>query len=130
MKVSTLEQIKREYKSKRKSIEDGYSKQVKELTVKAEKDDALKAKEEKMTHLDSDYEQTKKELKDLKPLLILTEQDYQSLSMKFGHLFEAGIGAEAVRKLLSKINLENIQGKQKSPKREILISGGSCICRR
>lgn len=106
LKEATLDQIKREYKSKKKSLDDTYEKQVKEAKDKAVKDEALKAKEEKMTALDFDYEQTKKELKDLKPLLILTEQDYQSLSMKFGHLFEAGIGAEAVRKLLSKINLE------------------------
>jgi DNA-directed RNA polymerase subunit beta' len=45
-------------------------------------------------------------LKDLKPLLILSEQQYQNLSLKFGHIFEASIGAEAIRKLLEKIDLE------------------------
>ncbi|HNX11055.1 MAG TPA: DNA-directed RNA polymerase subunit beta', partial [bacterium] len=106
LKEATLEQIKREYKSKKKSIDDEYQKNFKDSKEKNEKDDALKMKEEKMTKLDFDYETAKKELKDLKPLLILTEQEYQTLSMKFGHLFEASIGAEAVRKLLSKINLD------------------------
>jgi DNA-directed RNA polymerase subunit beta' len=106
LKEATLDQIKREYKSKKKNIEDTYEKEIKEMTAKAEKDEALKSKEDKMTKLNTDFEQTKKELKDLKPLLILTEQEYQILSLKFGHLFEAGIGAEAIRKLLSKINLE------------------------
>ena len=45
-------------------------------------------------------------MKDLKPLLILSEQQYQDLSLKFGHLFEAAIGADAIRQLLSKIDLE------------------------
>ena len=35
--------------------------------------------------------------------------------MKFGHIFEASIGAEAIRKLLEKIDLEasikNLEGK-------------------
>ncbi len=106
LKEATLDQIKREYKSKKKNIEDAYDREYKDAKDKADKDQALKAKEEKMTKLETDFEEAKKELKDLKPLLILTEQEYQNLSMKFGHLFEAGIGAEAVRKLLSKINLE------------------------
>ena len=106
LKEATLDQIKREYKSKKKNIEDAYDREYKEAADKAAKDQALKMKEEKTTSLDSDYEETKTELKELKPLLIITEQEYQNLSMKFGHLFEAGIGADAVRKLLSKINLE------------------------
>ncbi|MEI7619974.1 MAG: DNA-directed RNA polymerase subunit beta' [Candidatus Falkowbacteria bacterium] len=112
LKEATLDQIKREYKSKKKNIEDAYDREYKEAGAdKAAKDQALKMKEEKMTSLDSDYEETKTELKDLKPLLIITEQEYQNLSMKFGHLFEAGIGADAVRKLLSKINLEKSVAK-------------------
>ncbi|MFZ4648280.1 MAG: DNA-directed RNA polymerase subunit beta' [Patescibacteria group bacterium] len=89
LKEATIEQIKNEYKSKKKSIE----KEGGEL------------KEEKTKQLDEEFNSTLKELKDLKPLLVISEQNYQSLSLKFGHVFEAGIGAGAIRKLLEKIDL-------------------------
>ncbi len=128
LKEATLDQIKREYKSKKKNIEDAYDREYKEAADKAAKDQALKMKEEKMTSLDTDFEETKTELKELKPLLIITEQEYQTLSMKFGHLFEAGIGADAVRKLLSKINLdksvkkleEKLEGAQDAKKEKLV----------
>ena len=124
LKNETLEVIKKEYKGKKKNIENDLQRKIEE--IKKEKNEikekegkektdkiinerialANKEKEEKDKNLDTDYEIVKKELKDLKPLLILTEQEYQNLSLKFGHLFEAGIGASAVQELLKRINLE------------------------
>jgi hypothetical protein len=37
---------------------------------------------------------------------IVSENKYQELSLRYGHLFEASIGAEAVRNLLARINME------------------------
>jgi len=110
LKEATIEQIKQEYKSKRKSIDNDYQYQLKhkeENAAKGADEKALaKEKNEKIERLDEDFSSTLKELKDLKPLLIISEHQYQNLSLKFGHIFEAGIGAEAIRDLLSKIDLE------------------------
>ena len=110
LKEATIEQIKQEYKSKKKSIENDYQHQLKHKAENEEKgadEKALtKEKNEKLERLDEDFTTTLKELKDLKPLLIISEHQYQNLSLKFGHIFEAGIGAEAIRDLLSKIDLE------------------------
>src|SRR3990167_1888134 len=38
----------------------------------------------------------------------LTELEYRDLSVKYGEVFEAGIGAESVRKLLEGVNLEEM----------------------
>jgi DNA-directed RNA polymerase subunit beta' len=122
LKETTLEQVKKEYKMKHKNIEEDCARAVKALKEDKEgkpdkaalagKLESLeKKREEDLARLDTDFEEVKKELKDLKPLLILSEHDYQNLSMKFGHIFEAGIGAEAIRKLLSRINLEKSIGK-------------------
>ena len=121
LKNETLEIIKKEYKAKIKNIEadaqnktNQAKKDLKEENVKTinEAVDALhKEKEEKIAKLDLDYENVKKELKNLKPLLILSEQEYQNLSLKFGHLFEAGIGAAAIQDLLRRINLEKTIAK-------------------
>ena len=48
----------------------------------------------------------KENLKNLKKYQILSELDYRDLSIKYGEVFEAGIGAEAVRRLLEEMNLE------------------------
>ncbi len=111
LKEAAIIQIKAEYKSKLKGFENEYNNQVKKAKEEGLGEDdlkeALELKKEKIARLDEDFSQTQKELKELKPLLILSEQQYQSLSLKFGHIFEAAIGAEAVRKLLEKIDLEN-----------------------
>jgi DNA-directed RNA polymerase subunit beta' len=63
-------------------------------------------KQQRMKELDEDYTTVDKELKELKPLKIISENTYQEWSLKYGHLFEAGIGAEAVRELLEKVDVE------------------------
>jgi len=55
--------------------------------------------------LDADFQQADKELKELQVLKIVSENKYQELSLRYGHLFEASIGAEAVRNLLARINM-------------------------
>jgi DNA-directed RNA polymerase subunit beta' len=47
-------------------------------------------------------------LKNLKKYAILSELDYRDLSVKYGEVFEAGIGAEAVRRMLEEVNLEEL----------------------
>ena len=112
LKEATIEQIKQEYKGKIKSIENDFNNQVKKIkeaggdNEESDIKEEIKAKAVRVERLEEDFAQAQKELKDLKPLLILSEQQYQNLSLKFGHIFEASIGAEAIRKLLSKINLE------------------------
>jgi DNA-directed RNA polymerase subunit beta' len=121
LKEATIEQIKAEYKSKVKSIDNDYNNQLRKIKEEhpekpeTEIKEATKTKTDRLARLDEDFAQTQKELKELKQLLILSEQQYQILSLKFGHIFEASIGAEAIRKLLTKIDLEksikNLEGK-------------------
>ncbi len=124
LREATNEQIKNEFKQKNKSIVSEFDNQVKEIKAKKQEmmnnnpdvdiDDKIKKeiealealKEEKIANLKSAFDQAHKELKELKPLLIISENTYQNLSLKYGHIFEAGIGAEAVRKLLERIDLK------------------------
>jgi DNA-directed RNA polymerase subunit beta' len=130
LKNATVEQIKEEYKSKKKSIEGEFGRQTIEIKNRkgkmlqqgkdesaidqeiAKEIDALeKVKNDKLFNLESAFDQAQKELKDLKPMLIISESQYQNLSLKYGHIFEASIGAEAVRHLLEKIDLEKMIGE-------------------
>ncbi len=114
LKQATIEQVKTEYKAKIKSINNDYNLQIKKIKDNSNKDqqnageikELNKLKEERLERLEEDFSGVQKGLKDLKPLLILSEQQYQELSKKFGHIFEALIGAEAIRLLLSKIDLD------------------------
>jgi len=116
-KKATIEQLKSEYKSKRKMIENEHKRDVEKAQKKADDEKISETdlqselgklydiKENKLKELEQDFSQTEKDLKELKTLKIISEADYQDFSLKYGHIFAAGIGAEAVRDLLKKINL-------------------------
>ncbi len=107
-KKQLWDQVTDEYKTKHKAIEreaikiSGDKKSDKADSTK----DHLALHHERLAKLDEAYEIAKKELKDLRPLKILTESQYQDLSLKYGQVFEAGIGAEAIRQLLEKVDLD------------------------
>ena len=50
----------------------------------------------------------KNSLKNLRKYQIISELDFRDLSLKYGEVFEARIGAEGVRRLLEEINLEDL----------------------
>ncbi len=123
----TMEQIKSELKNKRKQIENEFNqrsqevnnKKVKLMAEGESKDKAAKVAEEELINLnvakvdkvktlDEAADTALKELKDLKELNIISETKYQELALRYGHVFEANIGAEGVRELLKKINLKEL----------------------
>src|SRR3989338_3550187 len=127
LRLATIEQIKQEYKNKRKSIESDWQRQAGEIKNKKGKllnqgksefeiETALnseiealeKIKNDKLNDLEQAIDQAQKELKDLKPLTIISESLYQNLSLKYGHIFTADIGADAIRKLLQKIDYDKL----------------------
>jgi DNA-directed RNA polymerase subunit beta' len=112
LKKETLEIVKKEFQGKKKGIESETKNKIEEIKKEKKEDqaeridDINKEKEEGLEALNFEYTKVKKELKDLKPLLILSESKYQDLSLKFGHLFEAGIGGDAIKTLLKRINIK------------------------
>ncbi|MBI2639521.1 MAG: DNA-directed RNA polymerase subunit beta' [Candidatus Sungbacteria bacterium] len=72
----------------------------KEFRVKTNK--AEKAEVEK---LKTAKETAKEELRSITPLKVLSEVEYHRLSLKYGDVFEADIGAEALRRLLERMDL-------------------------
>lgn len=121
LKNQTFEQLRTEYKQYRKQIEGDFDNRIKQLETsdKADKEDAvnqlIKAKEEKLKELEDTMVIAENELKEIKPLKIISEHVFHELSLKYGHIFEAGIGADAIRDLMSKINLEEtIEGLNKA----------------
>ncbi|MSR85704.1 DNA-directed RNA polymerase subunit beta' [Candidatus Uhrbacteria bacterium] len=117
LRLQTLEQVRTEYKGKRKGIESEFERELERVKAqgveKKKSDSALTKemdkvqgnKEHKLEELEEDFSIAEKELKTLEPLKILSENEYHELSLKYGHVFEAKIGAEAINELLKRIDV-------------------------
>ncbi|MFH1142372.1 MAG: DNA-directed RNA polymerase subunit beta' [Candidatus Uhrbacteria bacterium] len=111
----THEQVKQEYKSKKKMIEGEYNRDHDRLGAKFSNEaakmtkevDRLKAqRDQRLEELEEDFLTVDRELKEMKVMKMISETVYQDWSLKYGHIFEASIGAEAIETLLKRINLE------------------------
>lgn len=99
VKKRTLDEIENEYKSKIKSEKSlGRTGEAKVKNKKEEKNvlESLKVSRDK----------AREEVLGLKPLKVLSELEYQNLSLKYGEAFEAGTGGETLRKIFEKIDLK------------------------
>ncbi|MCX6778938.1 MAG: DNA-directed RNA polymerase subunit beta' [Candidatus Magasanikbacteria bacterium] len=107
LKQETMLKLREEYKNKRKQIENEFLAKVKNAAgTAAQEEKMLQEKERKLAALEADFLMAEIDLKKITALNVLSELEYQELSLRYGHIFEAGIGAEAVRELLAKIDLE------------------------
>lgn len=114
-KKEEFEILHREFKSRKKQLDSQFNQKVNaiknavDLTDK-EKNEQLVAlnewKEKEDAELNDIFKETEKELKDLVPMAIISESQYHDMSLKYGHLFDAGIGAEAILELLNKIDVD------------------------
>lgn len=95
-----LEQLDQEYKSKQKEIKSGGT----------ENDRGI---EKMLDELKDQYKGVKDDLKNLKPMQILSELEYFNLSTRYGQVFSAGIGAEAVRSVLENMDIDKMIKKIK-----------------
>src|SRR5579863_7929913 len=77
------------------SVEQEFKTKVKKVEKETEKNE-LKQSREKV----------KEEVLSIKPLMILSEVVYNELSLKYGEMFEAGTGAEVIRDLFKKVDLQ------------------------
>ncbi len=114
-KKEEIEQLRKDYQSKIKSYEAQY-KQKLEIIEKAETLSGAEKKKQmaeledwkaqEFSSLDEEFNLADKELRELKPMAIISESQYHDLSLKYGHVFDASIGAEAVAQLLKDFDME------------------------
>ena len=55
---------------------------------------------EEKTKLEKELTTEIEQLKDLQVRMLLTESQYHELKQKYGHVFEAGMGAEAILQII------------------------------
>ena len=105
LKIETHQALKQEFKTKKKQIDKEFAKKSEAAKDNKALDAAAREKEKKLKALEEEFKQVESELKEIKLLSILSENQYQELALRFGHIFEAGIGAQAISTLLKTINL-------------------------
>ena len=119
-KEQTIEQVESELKSKQKMIEGEFKRDVSRLAQKFGEDDKAIAEEttrleeirdRKLDELSEDFDEVMEDLKEMKLMKIISEQTYHEWSLKYGHLFEANIGAEAVKEMLQRVNIADTMEK-------------------
>ncbi|RJO60058.1 DNA-directed RNA polymerase subunit beta' [candidate division WS5 bacterium] len=84
------------------SLGDEFKAKKKEILSK-EKD--AQAAQKEIEDLENSRNSAKKEIEELKERSILPEIKYREYNVKYGHLFKAGIGAEAIYELLKKVDI-------------------------
>lgn len=113
LKDETINQLKAEYKQFKKQIVGDFENRVSQLKssgkdateIESAEKSLAEQRDEKLRDLEQTLEVAETELKEIKPLKIISEHTFHDWSLKYGHIFEAGIGAEAVRDLLSRVDL-------------------------
>jgi len=108
-------------------IEKEYKIKLKEQKAKAKNKKELQSL---ASQLQSARDKAKAQLQELKPLKILSEVEYYSLSLKYGEVFEAGMGAETLRKIFGQIDLKEEIKKLKKKLKNTPPSQGRKILRR
>ncbi|MFH0833809.1 MAG: DNA-directed RNA polymerase subunit beta' [Patescibacteria group bacterium] len=113
-----LEELEVEFKNQQKSAKEEFKNKMNELRLKhktaaTDKDTAAKevtALEDEaagaVEEISEQYHVSKEQLQNLAVGKVISELSYRDLSMKFGHVFVAGIGAEAIREIIAAIDLD------------------------
>jgi len=86
-----------------KDVEKEYDEKLEFIKETFQSRDELK---QKLNELKEEFERVKREILDIRPLKVLSEIEYRNLSLKYGDCFEAGTGAEIIRKIFEKIDLK------------------------
>lgn len=120
-----LTQLDKDYQNYKKQIQDEMKEKEKEFKLKKRDkkveanegdttedlpvDDLMKLEDafaQKIEELDLQHNQAKEELESLGIGKVIGEVEYRELSMKFGHIFRAGTGAESIRQILEMLDLD------------------------
>ena len=105
-RVQALEQLSSEYAQHIKVLKGKYKKTTIE-TKDSAKARLSKDLAERLDKLKAAYNTATSEINDLQTRRIISELEYRDLSLKYGTVFKAEIGAEAVYTLVSRIDLES-----------------------
>ena len=123
-RTATIDQIESEYKTKGKEINLKFDaliakartapkdpkkdKDLVQATIDAEVARLQDALSKELEQLQGIRDQARAELKSIKPHQVISEMEYRDLSLKYGPVFRASIGAEGLKGMLEAVNMEEL----------------------
>jgi len=78
------------------------------FTTEQETENLREATERELADLAAQLEEQRSELLNIHQMEFLNETEYRELSDRWGHIFEAGMGAEALRDICTDLNLDKL----------------------
>ncbi len=129
-KTESIKELEADYKARRKALLAKHK--IKNVETDVLSDEVVA----ELAELENSYNTAKADMTNLAKYQLLPEARYRELSQKFGHVFKAGIGAEALQGLLAEIDLKKLaknlreesensigQKKKKALKRLKMVEG-------
>ncbi|MBI2464039.1 DNA-directed RNA polymerase subunit beta' [Candidatus Peregrinibacteria bacterium] len=111
-KEETREQLKTEFQTYKEKIQKEFretrAQHVKEGKTQKEIDQFEKEYAVKLEELREQHSSAKEDLESIRSCKVLSELEYRDMSMKFGHIFKASTGAEAIRDIIQNIDLKKL----------------------
>jgi DNA-directed RNA polymerase subunit beta' len=107
-KEETKEQLAKEFKAFKKKLQEEYDSEreaLKAVKGSAEEEKLERDFAHKIDSLTEQHNQAKSDLDSIKVAGVLSELEYRDMSLKFGHIFHAGTGAEAIQSIIENIDL-------------------------
>ncbi|MFZ1399158.1 MAG: hypothetical protein WAS33_19785, partial [Candidatus Promineifilaceae bacterium] len=105
-----LTQVQKESEEDHQSTVASMQKEIEELRTEAEAVgvDMRDELTQKLTRLRQQAQANREQLESLEPMVFLNENDYRELKSKFGNVFRADMGAEALYDILKKMDLDKL----------------------
>ena len=105
-----LTQVQKESEEDHQSEVATMQKEIEELRTEADAVgvDLRDELSQKLTRLRQQAQANREQLENLEPMVFLNENDYRELKSKFGNVFRADMGAEALYDILKKMDLDKL----------------------
>jgi len=105
LRQQSLNQLTSEYTQHSKNFKNEIKKKMEESANLTERERLSRELAEKLDKLKNAYTVATNEINNLRVKMIISELEYRDLMLKYGSVFKAGIGAEAIYELISKLDL-------------------------
>jgi DNA-directed RNA polymerase subunit beta' len=108
--ADTKDQLAKEFEAFQNKIKEEYEAETSALKEAGGKEVDLEKVEKEHAHkveiLSEQHAQAKSDLESLEVGQVLTELEYRDMSLKFGHTFRAGTGAESIKDIIEDMDLD------------------------
>ncbi len=129
-KKKVLEEIEKEYKGKIKSQKPALHHPSKTRIGAGSKTKSKKELQTVLEELKIARDKAREEVSGIKPLKVLSEIEYYDFSLKYGEIFEAGTGAETLRKIFEEVDFKKEIKKLKKEADEAVLTTRKKISRK